>query len=140
RENEARASFVGYDVKRYKLTAFVVSCAFSGLAGTLYTFLLNFAYPESLHVTLAGEIAAMTLVGGVRSFVGPAVGAAVFGFMRDTLSSWTENWLVYLGVIFIAFVMLSGIGFLGVFERLRGLARRDGGGARVPTRSGGRAA
>src|SRR5437870_4129204 len=73
RENEARASFVGYDVKRYKLTAFVVSCAFSGLAGTLYTFLLNFAYPESLHVTLAGEIAAMTLVGGMRSFVGPAV-------------------------------------------------------------------
>jgi len=137
RENEARASFVGYDVKRYKLTAFVVSCAFSGLAGTLYTFLLNFAYPESLHVTLAGEIAAMTLVGGMRSFVGPAVGAAVFVFMRDTLSSWTENWLVYFGVIFIAFVMFSPNGIVGVFQRLRGLARRDGEGARVTTRSAG---
>src|SRR2546426_1095185 len=137
RENEARASFVGYDVKRYKLTAFVVSCAFSGLAGTLYTFLLNFAYPESLHVTLAGEIAAMTLVGGMRSFVGPAVGAAVFVFMRDTLSSWTENWLVYFGVIFIVFVMFSPNGMVGVFQRLRGLARRDGVGARVTTRSAG---
>jgi len=123
RENEVRASFVGYDVTRYKLTAFVVSCAFSGLAGVLYTFLLNFAYPESLHVTMAGEIAAMTLVGGMRSFVGPAVGAAVFVFMRDTLSSWTENWLVYFGVIFVAFVMFSPNGIVGVWARLRGLAR-----------------
>ena len=124
RENEQRASFVGYDVKRYKLTAFVVSCAFSGLAGALYTFLLNFAYPESLHVAMAGEIAAMTLVGGMRSFVGPAVGAAVFVFMRDTLSSWTQNWLIYFGVIFIAFVMFSPNGIVGVAERLRGLRRR----------------
>jgi ABC-type branched-subunit amino acid transport system ATPase component/ABC-type branched-subunit amino acid transport system permease subunit len=119
RENEQRASCVGYDVKRYKLTAFVVSCGFSGLAGALYTFLLNFAYPETLHVTMAGEIAAMTLVGGMRSFVGPAVGAAVFVFMRDTLSSWTENWLIYFGVIFIAFVMFSPNGIIGVVRRLR---------------------
>ena len=137
RENEARASFVGYDVKRYKLTAFVVSCAFSGAAGALYTFLLNFAYPESLHVTMAGEIVAMTLVGGMRSFVGPAVGAAVFVFMRDTLSSWTENWLVYFGVIFIAFVMFSPNGIVGVFQRLFGLARRDPMGAGVTTPSAG---
>ena len=126
RENEQRASCVGYDVKRYKLTAFVVSCAFSGLAGALYTFLLNFAYPESLHVTMAGEIAAMTLVGGMRSFTGPAVGAAVFVFMRDTLSSWTQNWLVYFGVIFIGFVMFSPNGIVGVWDRLHGLARRTG--------------
>ena len=132
RENEQRASFVGYDVKRYKLTAFVVSCAFSGLAGALYTFLLNFAYPESLHVTMAGEIAAMTLVGGMRSFVGPAVGAAVFVFMRDTLSSWTQNWLIYFGVIFIAFVMFSPNGIVGVAERLRGLRRRADVGGDTP--------
>src|SRR2546427_1642375 len=137
RENEARASFVGYDVKRYKLTAFVVSCAFSGLAGTLYTFLLNFAYPESLHVTLAGEIAAMTLVGGMRSFVGPAVGAAVFVFMRDTLSSWTENWLVYFCVIFIVFVMFLPHGVVGGFPRLRGPPPPGGGGARLPSSSAG---
>ncbi len=123
RENEQRASFVGYDVRRYKLAAFVVSCAFAGLAGALYTFLLNFAYPESLHVTMAGEIAAMTLVGGMKSFVGPAVGAAVFVFMRDTLSSWTENWLVYFGVIFIAFVIFSPNGIVGVVQRVRGLRR-----------------
>src|SRR5438445_765309 len=135
RENEPRASFVGYDVKRYKLTAFVVSCAVSGLAGVLYTFLLNFAYPESLHVTMAGEIVAMTLVGGMRSFVGPAVGAAVFVFMRDTLSSWTENWLGYFGVIFVAFVMFSPNGIVGVFQRLRGLPRQAGGRARATTRA-----
>jgi ABC-type branched-subunit amino acid transport system ATPase component/ABC-type branched-subunit amino acid transport system permease subunit len=118
RENEQRASCVGYDVKRYKLLAFVVSCAGSGLAGALYTFLLNFAYPESLHVTTAGEIAAMTLVGGMRSFGGPAVGAAVFVFMRDTLSSWTENWLIYFGLIFVVFVLFSPNGIVGVWERI----------------------
>ncbi|PYM08363.1 MAG: ABC transporter [Candidatus Rokuibacteriota bacterium] len=123
RENEQRASCVGYDVKRYKLIAFIVSCAFSGLAGALYTFLLNFAYPESLHVTMAGEIAAMTLVGGMKSFIGPAVGAAVFVFMRDTLSSWTQNWLIYFGMIFIAFVLFSPNGIVGVFQRLRGPRR-----------------
>jgi len=126
RENEQRASCVGYDVKRYKLTVFVVSCAFSGLAGVLYTFLLNFAYPESLHVTMAGEITAMTLVGGMRSFAGPAVGAAVFVFMRDTLSSWTQNWLLYFGVIFIAFVLFSPNGIVGVFQRLRGARGPEG--------------
>src|SRR5438132_645725 len=136
RENEQRASFVGYDVRRYKLAAFVVSCAFAGLAGALYTFLLNFAYPESLHVTMAGEIAAMTLVGGMRSFVGPAVGAAVFVFMRDTLSSWPENWLVHFGVIFIAFVMFSPNGIVGVVQRLRGLRR----GAPAPAPAKARAA
>jgi ABC-type branched-subunit amino acid transport system ATPase component/ABC-type branched-subunit amino acid transport system permease subunit len=132
RENEQRAVFVGYDVRRYKLTAFVISCAFSGLAGALYTFLLNFAYPESLHVTVAGEIVAMTLVGGMRSFIGPAIGAAVFVFMRDTLSSLTENWLIYFGLIFIAFVMFSPNGIVGVWERLRGLSnRRPASGARA---------
>jgi ABC-type branched-subunit amino acid transport system ATPase component len=73
---------------------------------------------------MAGEIAAMTLVGGMRSFAGPAVGAAVFVFMRDTLSSWTQNWLIYFGVIFIAFVMFSPNGIVGVWGRLRGRARR----------------
>src|SRR5256886_7563866 len=106
RENEQRASFVGYDVRRYKLAVFVVSCAFAGLAGALYTFLLNFAYPESLHVTMAGEIAAMTLVGGMRSFVGPAGGAAGFVFMPDPLSSWAGNWLVSFRVVFLSLVTL----------------------------------
>jgi len=128
RENEQRATFVGYDVRRYKLAAFVVSCTFAGLAGALYTFLLNFAYPESLHVTMAGEIAAMTLVGGMRSFIGPAVGAAVFVFMRDTLSSWTENWLIYFGLLFIVFVLFSPNGIVGVCQRLRELGRHKAAG------------
>src|SRR2546428_5461165 len=79
----------------------------------------------------------MAVGGGRRGFAGPAVGAAVFVFMRDTLSSWTENWLVYFGGIFIVFVMFSPNGIVGVFQRLRGLAPRDGVGARVTTRSAG---
>src|SRR2546428_2733511 len=79
----------------------------------------------------------MAVGGGRRGFAGPAVGAAVFVFMRDTLSSWTEDWLVYSGVIFIVLVMFPPNGIVGVFQRRRGLARRDGVGARVTTRSAG---
>src|SRR2546428_11706836 len=79
----------------------------------------------------------MAVGGGRRGFAGPAVGAAVFVFMRDTLSSWTENWLVYFGVIFIVFVMFSPNGIAGAFQRLRGLARRDRVGARPTTPSAG---
>src|SRR2546428_10661644 len=79
----------------------------------------------------------MAVGGGRRGFAGPAVGAAVFVFVRNPLRWWTENGLVYFGVIFIVFVMSSPTGIVGVSQRLRGLARRDGVGARVTTRSAG---
>ncbi|HSC72338.1 MAG TPA: branched-chain amino acid ABC transporter ATP-binding protein/permease, partial [Candidatus Methylomirabilis sp.] len=123
RENERRANCVGYDPKRYKLIAFTISCGLAGLAGTLHAFLLNFVYPETLHVGFSGEIVAMTLVGGMRNFFGPVVGAVFFVFARDTLSSYTENWMVFFGVVFMAFILFSPNGIVGVaqslWERLR---------------------
>jgi len=123
RENEQRTNCVGYDPKRYKMIAFTISCGFAGLAGTLHAFLLNFVYPETLHVNFSGEIVAMTLVGGMRNFFGPVVGAVFFIFARDTLSSFTENWMVFFGVVFMAFILFSPNGIVGVtltlWERLR---------------------
>lgn len=71
RENEVRTFCLGYNPKQYKFMAFVFSALFGGLAGALYTLLLNFAYPQTLHVVTSGEIAAMALVGGMRNFFRP---------------------------------------------------------------------
>ena len=118
RENEQRASFVGYPVKMYKFAAFVLSCFFTGLAGVLYALLIFFVYPETVHVNFSGEILAMSVVGGMRHFVGPAVGAAFFIFFRDFLSSYTENWLIGFGLLFMAFVLFSPQGIVGIVHQV----------------------
>jgi ABC-type branched-subunit amino acid transport system ATPase component/ABC-type branched-subunit amino acid transport system permease subunit len=129
RENEQRASCVGYNTKRYKLVAFIISCTFTGLAGMLYAFLLKFVYPETVHVSMSGEIVAMTLVGGMHSFFGPAVGAVFFIFLRDFLTTYTENWMVYFGTLFMIFILFSPEGLVGIAKKLFEMARWQGRGA-----------
>ncbi len=118
RENERRAAFLGYDIQRYKWAGFVLSTGLTGLAGVLYCLLKQFVYADLVHVTMSGEILAMTVVGGMRHFLGPAVGAAFFILFREVLTSYTENWLLYFGLLFMGFVLLSPDGILGVVRRL----------------------
>lgn len=118
RENEVRTTCLGYNPKQYKFMAFVLSTFFGGLAGSLYALLLNFAYPQILHVVTSGEIAAMALVGGMKNFFGPVVGSSIFIFLRDQLSSYTENWLVFFGIIFMGFVLFSYNGIVGILSDL----------------------
>lgn len=118
RENEVRTFCLGYNPKQYKFMAFAFSTFFGGLAGALYALLLNFAYPQMLHVVTSGEIAAMALVGGMRNFFGPVVGSSIFIFLRDLLSSYTENWLVFFGIIFMGFVLFSYNGIVGIISDL----------------------
>ncbi len=128
RENEQRAGFVGYNTRAYKFAAFVLSCTFTGLAGILYALLIRFVYPETVHVNFSGQILAMTVVGGMRHFLGPALGGAFFVFFRDFLSAYTENWLVVFGALFMCFILVSPQGLFGIGERLAvtlGLRRRD---------------
>ena len=77
RENEQRATFQGYDTNRYKLLAFVLSATVTGLAGALLVFLQRLAAAESTTVAFSGELLAMVVIGGMRSFLGPALGASV---------------------------------------------------------------
>ena len=128
RENEQRASFVGYNTRAYKFAAFVLSCTFTGLAGILYALLIRFVYPETVNVNFSGEILAMTVVGGMRHFLGPALGGAFFVFFHDFLSAYTENWLVLFGALFMTFILVSPQGLFGIGERMAaalGLRRRD---------------
>jgi len=77
RENEPRALSLGYDVNRYKVLAFVLSAALSGLAGSLKAVVLQFASLSDVHWHRSGEVVLMTLLGGMGTVVGPSVGAVV---------------------------------------------------------------
>src|SRR5215217_2271135 len=118
RENEQRARFLGYPTNRYKLVGFVVSATVVGLAGVLSVFNHRFASAEPLSVAFSGELVAMVVIGGMRSFLGPALGALFFILFREFLSMATSAWLFWFGLLFVAFIVFSPSGLVGVGERL----------------------
>ncbi|MFI4932299.1 MAG: ATP-binding cassette domain-containing protein [Burkholderiales bacterium] len=119
RENEQRATFQGYDTDRYKLAAFVLSACVTGLAGALQVFLHRLAAAESTTVAFSGELLAMVVIGGMRSFLGPALGALFFLLFRELFSIYTDNWLLWFGLVFVAFVIFSPTGLVGIWDTVK---------------------
>ncbi len=117
RENERRARFLGIPVERHIWISFVISGGFAALAGTLYALLSNFTDPRSLHWTLSGNFVIMAVLGGMRSFWGPLVGAAIFVVLQDYVSSHTENWMSFIGLFFVLVVTFFPRGVLGIIKR-----------------------
>jgi branched-chain amino acid transport system permease protein len=117
RENERRARALGIPVDRHIWISFSISCFFTALAGTLYALLNNFADPLALHYSLSGYFVIMTVMGGMRTFWGPLVGAAVFVVLQDYISSMTVNWMSFIGTIFILVVLFFPRGLLGMLRR-----------------------
>jgi branched-chain amino acid transport system ATP-binding protein/branched-chain amino acid transport system permease protein len=118
RENEQRAQFIGYATNRYKLVAFTLSATLTGLAGCLLLFNNRITSADPISVAFSGELLAMVVIGGMRSFLGPALGALFFVVFRDYLSGLSENWLLWFGLLFVGFVLFSPTGLVGVGERL----------------------
>ncbi len=119
RENQQRATFQGYDVERYKLLAFVLSATVTGLAGSLMVFLHRLAAAESTAVHFSGEMLAMVVIGGMHSFLGPALGALFFLLFRELFSMWTDNWLLWFGLIFVGFIVFSPSGLTGIWGQIQ---------------------
>jgi branched-chain amino acid transport system permease protein len=117
RENERRARFLGIPVEQHIWLSFVISCAFMSMAGTLYALLNNFADPKGLHYTQSGDFVIMAVLGGMRSFWGPLLGAAVFVVLQDYLSSVTTNWQSLIGLMFVVVVLFFPRGLLGFLLR-----------------------
>jgi branched-chain amino acid transport system permease protein len=106
RENTARMRALGYNVRRYKLVAFLIGAAFAGMAGILNALFNLFIAPESAHWTQSALVLVMVLIGGADFFVGPIVGTAIVIVLQHWLSSYTEYWGLVLGILFI--VLISG--------------------------------
>jgi len=117
RENERRARFLGIPVERHIWLSFVISCFFVSLAGTLYALLNNFTDPRALRWDQSGNFVIMAVLGGMRSFWGPLIGAIIFVVLQDYVSSHTENWMSIIGAFFMAVVLFFPRGVLGMLKR-----------------------
>ena len=113
RENEARARASGYNVTLTRLITFILSGAFCGLAGALMALHLSIVPIEILHIETSGMAVMMSLLGGMGSFFGPFVGAAVFLTLENLVSLWTVHWQLFVGAIFVACVLFFPAGIWG---------------------------
>ena len=117
RENERRARFLGIPVDRHIWISWVISCCFVSVAGALYALLNNFVDPRALYWTQSGDFVIMAVLGGMRSFWGPLLGAAIFVLLQDYLSSQTQNWMSFVGLFFVLVVLFFPRGILGAIRR-----------------------
>lgn len=114
RENEPRAISLGYEVDRYKLVAFVLSAALSGLAGSLKTIVMGFATLSDVHWSMSGEVILMSLLGGVGTFFGPVLGSGVVIALQNLLADKVGAWVtVIIGAIFVICVLAFRKGMVG---------------------------
>lgn len=125
KQNETRAAFVGYDVWIYKWLAFVLSAAIAGLAGGMFAMAQHSAYPNVMSLQNSGFVVMMVLIGGgLVSFWGPLIGAAFFILARDLLGAYTETWLLWYGLAFMALVLFKPEGIAGIYQSWRAKAAR----------------
>jgi branched-chain amino acid transport system permease protein len=120
RQNETRAAFVGYNVWLFKWLAFTVSAAVAGAAGAMFAMAQQSAYPNVMSLHNSGFVVMMVLIGGgLVSFWGPLIGAAFFILARDLLGAYTETWLLWYGLAFMAVVLFKPEGIAGLWQGWR---------------------
>jgi branched-chain amino acid transport system permease protein len=117
RENEVRAEAVGYNVPRFKLLAFVIGGAFSGLAGVLYAMLFGIVPLEAISFVFSGNVVFATLIGGSGSLYGPIIGSFVFIWLSESVSLLWARWPLLLGVAFVIVVLFLRGGVVEAWSR-----------------------
>ena len=130
RENKVRARFLGYDVNKYRVNAFVLSALFPAVAGWLWTYYQQSINPDASSVSVSGNLVMMSLLGGVQTFFGPVLGSIVYWELQNNISQLTKYWEAWIGVVFVVFVLAGPRGIMGLVEALqsyglRGIFSRD---------------
>jgi branched-chain amino acid transport system permease protein len=105
RDNASRASFVGIDVWRAKLTIFVLAALFAATGGIIMALFVSGAYPEFAYWTISGEGIFINMLGGVTTFLGPMVGTVLLLILNDTVTRWTDYHGIVLGVVILFFAI-----------------------------------
>ena len=118
RDNETRAEFVAVQVRKYRWIAFVVSGAFTGLAGALWVPANGLVTPDFLYWTFSGKIVFFAVLGGFRTFAGPILGAIVYNYLEYFAVASTDYWQLVLGTVLVFLVMALPTGIVGTLGRL----------------------
>ncbi len=119
RENGERAGFIGFNTYATKLLVYLISAFFCGVAGALASSFQEFVSTSMIHLHQSGDILITTFVGGIGIFWGPIAGVCFLTYLNDTLSSFTEHWVLIQGAIFIALVMYVPDGISGLTMRMK---------------------
>ncbi len=131
RENDRRVEFAGLSVRNFRLAAFVISGSFAGLAGALGALLESNTNPFSAHWSHSAEPILVSLIGGIQTFTGPIVGSVIFIGFREIIERFTQNWMLWFGLILLVIIMGLRGGVVG------GVAQLFRGGKSHVTKSGG---
>jgi branched-chain amino acid transport system permease protein len=105
RDNAMRASFIGIDVWRAKLTIFVLAALFASTGGVIMALFVSGAYPEFAYWTISGEGIFINMLGGVTTFLGPMVGTVLLLILNDTVTRLTEYHGIVLGIVILFFAI-----------------------------------
>jgi branched-chain amino acid transport system permease protein len=119
RENEQKAKYLGVNVQRYRLVAFVVAGVYGALGGVIVAIPVGLADPSLAYWVQSGNLVFMLLLGGYTNFFGPVLGAVLFIFFQDQLMSYTEYWRLTFGVLLAVIVIFFPNGLMAVIDRRR---------------------
>jgi branched-chain amino acid transport system permease protein len=114
RQNPQRITFLGLNVYKNQLKAFVISAFFAGIAGGLYAGLDGSIHPDMLHWPTSGNAILMATIGGMGTFFGPVVGAGILTGLEEIVGKYTEYWSFYIGLVVLIVVLLFPNGVLGI--------------------------
>jgi len=131
RENPERAAFIGLNVRRYELAAFVIAGGFAGLAGALFGIFNRGVFADYLYWPKSAEVMIMAILGGMEHFWGPVVGAAALVMLNQQITSYTEYWPFVLGVILLVLLFSFPGGILGGLVAVLAWLRRRAGGRQL---------
>jgi len=119
RENKRRARFLGYDVDKYRVNAFVLSALFPALGGWLWTYLQQAINPDAGSVDYSGRVVMMSLLGGIHTFAGPLLGAFIYWDLQNRFAQIDTYWPEVIGAVFVFFVIVAPDGIVGALTTLR---------------------
>lgn len=126
RQNPVRVTFLGLNVYWHQNLAYMLSAFFSAIAGGLYAGIDGSIHPNMFFWTQSGAVILMAILGGIGSFFGPLIGAAVFTLLEDTVIRHTEYWSFIIGAIMLTVVLVLPKGLAGIFQFLQKLTGRRG--------------
>jgi branched-chain amino acid transport system permease protein len=128
-QNEVRMRALGYNVALYRLAAFWIAGMFASIAGVMYAQFNHFISPTDVGFTLSGSAVLMVLVGGSGTLIGPVLGTTAYVLIQNSLSSYTDRWQMFLGILFVVFVMFVRGGVIGLWGQFRDWSRHKRGAA-----------